>query len=144
MTIALCLHCGQTKFGAYLPCEHCQSPNLDRKVSVVFTDHYMDPATLLEFGKIIQLLHRHSDDDCLCLSAFYLYCSLDPVVMGMPDIWAVLWKRGAHREKIGKVHYSSLDSQEVEDLLVKAKPPIIKLIKGETKDETDYQDFGDL
>ena len=84
---------------------------------------------LLEFGKIIQLLHRHSDDDYLCLSAFYLECSFDPVVMGMPNIWAVLWKRGAHRDKIGKVHYSSLDLHEVEDLLVKANLPIMEMIK---------------
>ena len=101
-------------------------------------------AILLEFGKIIQLLHRHSNDDYLCLSAFYLYCSLDPVVEVLPDIWPVLWKQGARREKIGKVHFSSLDSQEVEDLLAKANPPIIQLIKEDAKDETDYQEFGDL
>jgi len=56
MTIAICIFCGEFKFGALLPCDHCgQRPGADEAAkSVVITDHYYNRSGLTAIGEIIK------------------------------------------------------------------------------------------
>jgi hypothetical protein len=49
VTIAICVQCGATKFGALTPCKECAyMPATERDViySMALSDHYMDAAKL--------------------------------------------------------------------------------------------------
>jgi hypothetical protein len=57
LTIAICLKCGATKFGALTPCEACaHMPGTERDViySMALSDHYMDVAKLQELADLIK------------------------------------------------------------------------------------------
>lgn len=54
MTIALCLHCGELKFGSLLPCKTCgvvPQGHRARVYSMVLSDHYFDRQSLEEFSR---------------------------------------------------------------------------------------------
>lgn len=49
MTVAVCYKCGEFKFGAFTPCEHCgalPATEDDLALSLMMTDHYFDRKTL--------------------------------------------------------------------------------------------------
>jgi len=57
MTIAICLECGEFKFGAFNPCSKCGAKPRDvdqLALSLACSDHYCDKATLEHISKIIQ------------------------------------------------------------------------------------------
>jgi len=76
MTDALCLNCGEIKFGAICPCPKCQSGSTgDMNLDIAFSDHRFARQTLEELGAVIATIHTSSDDDQLCLWSFINYIS---------------------------------------------------------------------
>lgn len=76
MTWALCLNCGEVKFGALCPCPKCQAPSTgDVQLDIAFSDHQMGRETLEEFGHVIETLHGATDDEELCFWAFIRFVS---------------------------------------------------------------------
>ena len=57
MTIAICMSCGDKKFGAYGPCESCGfDPTTAEELALplIFTDHYLSFDKLDEVGQLIK------------------------------------------------------------------------------------------
>ena len=57
MTTALCLNCGELKFGAFLPCSKCGHEPVDpedRAKHLLVSDHYISPEDLEEIGSRIR------------------------------------------------------------------------------------------
>jgi hypothetical protein len=57
MTQAVCFRCGVIKFGAFCPCQECQTtPKTedDLVISMAMTDHYFDMDTLKRFGESVR------------------------------------------------------------------------------------------
>ena len=77
MTWALCLNCGEVKFGAICPCPKCNVESTgDMNLDIAFSDHHMAKETLRELGGVVAALHEASADDELCFWAFIRYISL--------------------------------------------------------------------
>lgn len=79
MTIALCFHCGKTKFGALCPCGECgggASGNLN--LDILFSDHRMPVASLEKFGSVIQRIEEVEQDPMVRFWAFIKYVSDHP------------------------------------------------------------------
>lgn len=83
MTIALCLHCGSTKFGAFVPCRECDYPRTGiDQVDVAFTDHFVHPSTLEELGAVIRAIAAVEQRGEQRTSAFLAYVSRNhPVIL---------------------------------------------------------------
>jgi hypothetical protein len=76
MTWALCLNCGEVKFGALCPCPKCnQASTGDTGLDIAFSDHRMGKESLEELGAVIAALHEVSGDDQLCYWTFIHYVS---------------------------------------------------------------------
>lgn len=61
MTQALCLHCGQLKFGALVACAACRHPADPRTdVNLLFSSHTLQSATLKALQPVVSALHRNS------------------------------------------------------------------------------------
>lgn len=61
MTVAICISCGATKFGAWVGCHNCgfQPDNpIDKAKSLLLTDHYLEPSGLNSVSALI----RHKAD----------------------------------------------------------------------------------
>jgi hypothetical protein len=91
MTWALCLNCGEIKFGAICPCPKCQAASTgDMNLDIAFSDHRMAKQSLEEFGKVVAAIREKSLDRELCFWAFIRYVSLKlPSILGVelkPDI----------------------------------------------------------
>ncbi len=57
MTVAVCFHCGELKFGAFCPCNECgQTPETDDDLvlSLAMTDHFFDRSTLEGMGRQVK------------------------------------------------------------------------------------------
>lgn len=57
MTTAVCIHCGELKFGSFVPCASCSGrPVTDHEliISLAMSDHYLDVDTLKQIGKGIR------------------------------------------------------------------------------------------
>ncbi len=79
MTIALCLSCGDTKFGAMCPCGTCgEAATGQFDLDVLFSDHQMPVHTLDAFGGLIKSLSARCDDPTLRFWAFLSYVSDHP------------------------------------------------------------------
>ncbi len=64
MTMALCLNCGDLKFGALCPCPACNAgPSGDVDLDITFSDHQYSEETLEEFGNVIKAIQNASPDD---------------------------------------------------------------------------------
>jgi hypothetical protein len=51
MTMALCLYCGKTKFGALVPCPYCHIKGTGNiMLDIKFSDHHFSNHTLLALG----------------------------------------------------------------------------------------------
>ena len=85
MTMALCFHCGHTKFGAICPCPECSVASTgDINLDIAFSDHRMSVATLGAFGEVVRAVRRVCDDDQLRFWAFIRYVSVHhPDVLGV-------------------------------------------------------------
>ena len=76
MTQALCFHCGNTKFGALLPCMKCGGgPSDNIELDIAFTDHNMSDSSIEAFGRIIQSINAVTDDPATRFWAFIHYVS---------------------------------------------------------------------
>ena len=76
MTMALCFHCGQTKFGAICPCPDCGVSSTGKiELDIAFSDHHMSVATIGAFGDVIRALGRVCADDKDRFWAFIHYIS---------------------------------------------------------------------
>jgi hypothetical protein len=93
MTWALCLNCGETKFGAICPCPSCQVASTgDMSLDIAFSDHNMAVETLKEFGAVVRAIRRVCEEDELRFWSFMSFVStyhaeilnveLDPEVAG--------------------------------------------------------------
>ncbi len=57
MTKAVCIHCGEMKFGSFVPCHICAGrPTSDHEliISLAMSDHYLDVDTLKQIGASIR------------------------------------------------------------------------------------------
>ncbi|MBZ0136154.1 MAG: hypothetical protein K8I27_07265 [Planctomycetes bacterium] len=57
MTMAVCIKCGEEKFGAWTPCSKCDfMPETDEEMakSVILTDHHMPPESLKQVSALIK------------------------------------------------------------------------------------------
>jgi hypothetical protein len=76
MTQALCLNCGETKFGAICPCPSCQVASTgDINLDIAFSDHHMDLETLKEFGEVVRAIRRVCEEDELRFWSFISFVS---------------------------------------------------------------------
>ena len=74
MTMALCLNCGETKFGAFCPCPSCRAESTgNQELDILFSDHHFTVATLQQFGAVVKEIHGHCDDPRTCFWAFIHY-----------------------------------------------------------------------
>jgi hypothetical protein len=76
LTIALCLNCGELKFGAFCPCDKCQvgsSGNED--ADTLFSDHFLSEVQLDEFSRVLKSLAERCSDSKLRYKAFLYYVS---------------------------------------------------------------------
>ena len=79
MTTALCLNCGETKFGAWCPCGKCRVESSgDRNLDILFSDHRMTVSTLTAFGTVIKQIAQYSDDSETRFWVFIAYLSSHP------------------------------------------------------------------
>jgi hypothetical protein len=85
MTIALCLKCGETKWGAWCECEKCGTkPDVGSRLELVFTDHNYAPDTLEQLGAVLKEISSLSEDTQQAQRAFLYYLSVNH-----PDILQV-------------------------------------------------------
>lgn len=57
MTLAICLKCGETKFGAIVPCDQCGfQPRTDKELaySMALSDHHQKPDILRNLGQSLK------------------------------------------------------------------------------------------
>ncbi len=76
MTWALCLNCGEVKYGAICPCPRCKinsSGNFD--MDIAFSDHLLARKTLEELGAVMATIQESTADEKLALWAFMVYVS---------------------------------------------------------------------
>lgn len=77
MTWALCLNCGDVKFGAICPCPKCGMASTgDMNLDIAFSDHNMDKRSLDELGAVVAAIHDVCDDDELCFWTFIRYVAV--------------------------------------------------------------------
>jgi len=93
MTWALCLNCGEIKFGAICPCPKCNVKSTgDMNLDIAFSDHRMAKETLQELGGVVAAIHGVSTDDELSFWAFIRYISTNhPLILAVdlkPDLQA--------------------------------------------------------
>ena len=59
MTWALCLTCGDVKFGAICPCPNCGvSSTGNMQLDIAFSDHHLSRRTLDELGAVVAEIGR--------------------------------------------------------------------------------------
>lgn len=99
MTMALCFHCGNTKFGALTACRACKGgPSGNVGIDIAFSDHRLSEATLERFGEVIKAIRPHCKDPEARFWAFLHYVSTHhPEIIGVqlkpevrPEIEAIL------------------------------------------------------
>jgi hypothetical protein len=74
MTWAMCLNCGDIKFGAFVPCPRCQSASTGNAgLDVAFSDHRISKESLEQLCSIMRAIRQSSDDDELCFWTFIHY-----------------------------------------------------------------------
>ena len=76
MTTALCLTCGDTKFGALCPCPSCNADSTgDHNLDIAFSDHRIPVADLKKLGKVIESINAQTDDKDIRFWTFISYIS---------------------------------------------------------------------
>jgi hypothetical protein len=76
MTIALCLNCGETKFGALCPCAKCGVESTGNiQLDIAFSDHHVADDSLKDLGKVIAHFSNRTDDRGVAFWAFIRYVS---------------------------------------------------------------------
>jgi hypothetical protein len=76
VTIALCMKCGETKWGAWCECEKCGTkPDVGSRLELIFTDHNYAPDTLEQLGSVLKEISSLSADSQQAQAAFLYYIS---------------------------------------------------------------------
>lgn len=76
MTLAICLSCGERRFGALVPCRSCgQSSTGDVDLDVMFSEHRMSPKTLDGFSTVVALIKEESPNAEVGLWSFLKHVS---------------------------------------------------------------------
>ena len=85
MTFALCFNCGDTKFGALIPCPSCNAPaSGDANLDIAFSDHRMSKNNLEKLGEVVAAIKTQSEDQELCFWTFIHYVSVHhPSILGV-------------------------------------------------------------
>ncbi|HEX8915108.1 MAG TPA: hypothetical protein VF796_22345 [Humisphaera sp.] len=83
MTLALCLNCGRTKFGALCPCTECGAGSTGNAgLDIAFSDHLMHARSIEAFGRVVRAIRAATDDPDVAAWAFIAYVSRDhPTVL---------------------------------------------------------------
>lgn len=64
MTQALCLNCGEIKFGALCPCPQCQASSTgDVDLDIAFSDFHICEDDLRELGDVLKVIRFRSNDN---------------------------------------------------------------------------------
>lgn len=86
MTQALCLNCGELKFGVWRPCSNCGVASSGHVfLDIHYSDHNYSPATLEELGQVIHQIAPAYATAVERLRAFHRYvCDLDPELQWRP------------------------------------------------------------
>lgn len=99
MTWAICLNCGDMKFGAMVPCPTCHVTSVGNLgLDIAFTDHRMAKESLEQLSAIMLTIRRSCADDELCFWAFIHYVAVHhPTVLAVdlkdeirPQVEAIL------------------------------------------------------
>lgn len=74
MTMALCLYCGKTKFGALVPCPYCQTQGTGHMMlDIKFSDHNFSHTTLEQLGEMIERIREVCPDNQERYNAFFYF-----------------------------------------------------------------------
>ena len=111
MTQALCLSCGNTKFGAIVPCPHCGVASCgDMKTDIAFSDHRLTLASLEALGGVIKAIRPFSEDPTERFWTFMEYISVN-------------------HPSFAKVEFQPGIAEKLDAILSKATPPPVVLEK---------------
>jgi hypothetical protein len=76
MTMALCLSCGKTKFGAICPCPSCGVDSTgNMSLDIAFSDHHLAESSLEDFGGVIAHFNSKTETSAVAFWAFIRYIS---------------------------------------------------------------------
>ena len=79
MTTALCTFCGETKFGAMVPCGDCgEGPTGNDGLDILLSDHRMDVPSLERLGGVVRSVNAAVKDPVLRFWTFIEYLSDHP------------------------------------------------------------------
>ena len=113
MTWAMCLSCGDIKYGALVPCSKCEAPPTgNMALDIAFSDHRIPREKLLELGSVVSEIHRICDDESLCLWTFLQYVTL-------------------HHPKILEIDLKEEARDAVENVLARLNVPPLSVTSGE-------------
>ena len=74
--MALCLNCGEVKFGAICPCPKCEvSSTGNVELDIVFSDHHIPEKSLKDLGKVVEHFSAKTDDTVVAFWSFIRYIS---------------------------------------------------------------------
>jgi hypothetical protein len=126
MTWALCLNCGETKFGALCPCPSCQAGSTgDINLDIAFSDHHMAVETIKEFGEVVRAISRVCDEDEL-------------------RFWSFIYFVSSHHPDILHVELAPEEADRCAKVLERANPPPVVVreaerarLMRETEEKTD-------
>ena len=113
MTYALCFSCGNTKFGALVPCRECGAPasgNVD--MDIAFSDHVIKLPTIEAFGAVLKALRGVCDDEDLRSWAFIRYLSV-------------------HHPDILRVELSEAEERTFDEILSRTPLPVVTILRSE-------------
>jgi len=75
MSNTVCLHCGEYKFGALIPCEKCGGKPLDVELSCMLTDHILEKSELEKLSTAIKILNENINSKELRFLTIYFFIS---------------------------------------------------------------------
>ena len=79
MTTALCTFCGDTKFGATVPCGACgEGPTGDDSLDILLSEHRMDVPSLERLGGVVRSINEAVKDPLIRFWTFIDYLSDHP------------------------------------------------------------------
>ena len=111
MTWALCLTCGNKKFGAIVPCPKCGVGSCgDMNVDIAFSDHRLSEACLEALGGVIRQITPFAPDPADRFWSFMRYVSINH-----PSILRIELKPDA--------------AKRCDDILAKASPAAVVIEK---------------
>jgi len=115
MTMALCMNCGDIKWGAWCPCPNCRvASSGDQNLDIAFSDHCVSVEQLDLLGDIVRQIATHCDDSDLRFAAFLKYVERHPISQD-----------DSRRLQYGKISFNLNASavEKVDAILDKLAPP---------------------